>query len=73
MEPGGYFKRKPEDYDRALCLLPRDVLDFIIATQPKEWNKLSQHYGAQVKERFFSRPIVSNRAPRRPPRPSERN
>ena len=55
MEPGGYFKRKPEDYDRALCLLPRDVLDFIIATQPKEWKKLSQHYGAQVKERFLKR------------------
>ncbi len=55
MEPGGYFKRKPEVYDRALCLLPRDVLDFIIATQPKEWKKLSQHYGAQVKERFLRR------------------
>ena len=55
MEPGGYFKRKPEDYDRALCLLPRDVLDFIIATQPKEWKKLSQHYGAQVKARFLRR------------------
>ena len=55
MEPGGYFKRKPEDYDRALCLLPGDILDFIIATQPKEWKKLSQHYGAQVKERFLRR------------------
>ena len=55
MEPGGYFKRKPEDYDRALCLLPRDVLDFILATQPKEWQKLAEHYGDQVKERFFRR------------------
>lgn len=35
--PGGYRKRKPEDYDRTLCLLPRDVLDFVLATQPKEW------------------------------------
>lgn len=34
--PGGYRKRKPEDYDRALCLLPRDALDFVLATQPKE-------------------------------------
>ena len=55
MEPGGYFKRRPEDYDRTLCLLPRDVLDFILATQPKEWRRLSQHYGAQVKERFLRR------------------
>ena len=23
--PGGYRKRKPEDYDRALCLLSRDA------------------------------------------------
>ena len=23
--PGGYRKRTPEDYDRTLCLLPRDV------------------------------------------------
>jgi len=29
--PGGYRKRKPEDYDRALCLVPRDVLDFVLA------------------------------------------
>ena len=34
--PGGYRKHKPEDYDRSLCLLPRDVVDFVLATQPKE-------------------------------------
>jgi len=53
--PGGYRKRKPEDYDRALCLLPRDVVDFVLATQPKEWKKLEQHHGAAVKERFLKR------------------
>ena len=26
--PGGYRRRRPDEYDRALCLLPRDVLDF---------------------------------------------
>ena len=36
---GGYRKRAPEDYDRAHCLLPRDVFDFLLATQPKEWAK----------------------------------
>ncbi len=55
MQPGGYLKRRPQDYDRALCLLPNDVLDFVLATQPKEWQRLSQHYGAQVKERFLKR------------------
>jgi hypothetical protein len=27
--PGGYRKRAPEEYDRQLCLIPRDVLDFV--------------------------------------------
>ncbi len=53
--PGGYRKRRPEDYDRTLCLLPRDVVDFVLATQPKEWTKLEQHYGAPVKEQFLKR------------------
>src|SRR3954470_21223196 len=53
--PGGYRKRRPEDYDRTLCLLPRDVVDFILATQPKEWQKLAQHHGAAVREQFLKR------------------
>ena len=55
MQPGSYHRRRSEDYDRELGLLPGDVLDFVLATQPKEWKKLSQHYGAQVKERFLKR------------------
>jgi len=53
--PGGYLRRRPADYDRALCLLPQDVVDFVLATQPKEWQKLSQHYGATVREQFARR------------------
>lgn len=53
--PGGYRKRHPEDYDRTLCLLPRDVVDFVLATQPKEWQKLAQHHGAAVREQFLKR------------------
>jgi type I restriction enzyme R subunit len=53
--PGGYRKRAPGDYDRALCLLPRDVVDFVLATQPKEWQKLAQHHGAAVREQFLKR------------------
>ena len=55
MPPGGYQKRRDEDYDRALCLVPRDVLDFVLATQPREWNRLSQHHGAAVEEQFLRR------------------
>jgi type I restriction enzyme R subunit len=53
--PGGYHRRRPEDYDRALCLVPRDLLDFVVATQPKTWERLKEHHGAEVKERFLSR------------------
>jgi type I restriction enzyme R subunit len=53
--PGGYLKRSPQDYDRALCLIPQDVVDFVLATQPKEWQRLKQHHGAEVKDRFLKR------------------
>jgi type I restriction enzyme, R subunit len=53
--PGGYHRRDPKEYDRKRCLLPRDVLDFIYATQPREWEKLKQHHSAEVKERFLAR------------------
>ena len=55
LQPGGYHRRRSEDYDRELCLLPNDVVDFVLATQPKEWGRLAQHHGAQVKERFLRR------------------
>ncbi len=53
--PGGYRKRFPEEYDRELCLIPRDAADFILATQPKEWERLKQHHGAAVKEQLLKR------------------
>ena len=53
--PGGYLRRRPEDYDRGLCLIPTDVVDFLLATQPKVWEKLKQHHGADVKPRFLGR------------------
>jgi type I restriction enzyme R subunit len=56
--PGGYRKRGIEDYDRTLCLLPRDVIDFVLATQPKEWQRLAQHHGAAVREQFLKRLAV---------------
>ena len=55
MKPGGYIKRNGEDYDSNLCLIVRDALDFVLATQPQEWEKLTQHHGELVKERFLKR------------------
>ncbi len=53
---GKYLKRAPKDYDRGLCLLPDDVIDFVIATQPQEWNRLRELHGDdQVHTRFLKR------------------
>src|SRR5438552_3617234 len=51
---GGYLRRRSSDYD-ALCLLPNDLVDFVLATQAKEWKKLEQHHGAAVREHFLHR------------------
>jgi len=53
--PGGYRLGKSEEYDRSLCLVPNDVYNFILATQPKEWGRLKEHYGEDVKKRFLRR------------------
>ena len=53
--PGGYHRRTSADYDKDLCLIPQDVLDFILATQPQEWSRLKEYYGADVKKRFLQR------------------
>ena len=55
MKPRGYNMRRSEDYDRALCIIPDDALDFVLGTQPQEWERLTQHHGEQVKERFLKR------------------
>ncbi len=55
---GKYVQGSPDDYDRAACWLPRTVLDFIYATQPREWDKLKKQYGKDTEERFFKRLIA---------------
>ena len=54
--PGGYLRRDSKiHYDRDLCLLPPDVIDFLVATQPRTWARLKQHHGAEVRARFLKR------------------
>ena len=55
--PGSYHRRTSDtDYDRDLCLIPRDVIDFLVATQPRTWNRLKQQHDADVRKHFLSRP-----------------
>src|SRR5688572_9315717 len=52
---GGYHKRTTEQYNKSLCLLPQDVLDFILITQPKEWDKLKRNTPNETETHFLSR------------------
>jgi type I restriction enzyme R subunit len=51
----GYHKCLPEDYDRETCVLPTEVLKFIQETQPKEYEKLEQQYGAETSSKLMYR------------------
>ncbi|WP_022836388.1 type I restriction endonuclease subunit R [Salisaeta longa] len=53
--PGGYRKRSPADYNRARCLIPGDLFDFVVATQPSEWQKLKKQFGTDAKDRFVQK------------------
>jgi len=55
VKPGGYRKRSSEDYDKRLCLIPADVVDFVYATQPKEWEKFKKQYAGDAKDRLLAR------------------
>ena len=41
----GYAQRQPSSYDKALCLIPDDVIAFVQATQLDQWQKLEKQYG----------------------------
>jgi len=52
----GYRRRAwDKDYDRALCMDPELVVQFILTTQPRTWEKLKQQHGEDVKARFLKR------------------
>ena len=51
----GYQRRTSPDYDRARCLIPQDVFDFIQATKPQEWQKFKTQYGEDAKIKLLKR------------------
>ncbi|MBN1573613.1 MAG: type I restriction endonuclease subunit R [Deltaproteobacteria bacterium] len=51
----GYLKRLSEEYDRSLCLITDEVLDFVKSTQPKEYEKLERQYGADTPAKLCRR------------------
>ena len=51
----GYSQRSTQDYDQHRCLIPDDLFDFIIATQPSEWARYKDQHGDEAKTRLLRR------------------
>jgi type I restriction enzyme R subunit len=50
------WNQRPSNcFDSTLCLAPGDVIDFVYATQPGEWDKYKKTCGANAKEYFLKR------------------
>ena len=50
-----YRSQPPEAYDKTLCMISEDVLVFIQATQPKEYEKLEKQYGKGAPAKLVAR------------------
>jgi type I restriction enzyme R subunit len=50
----GYEKRTQTDYDKARCLIPKDVIRFIQQTQAETWEQLKQHHGDATETEFLN-------------------
>ncbi len=61
--PGGYHQPPPRACDRALCLIPDDLIAFVQATQPEAWERLREHHGDDLRDEFVRR--VSGQVTRR--------
>lgn len=55
IDVGGYVGRRRDQYDRALCLDPGLLLDFVMATQPKQWAAYRQQYGEKAARQLAHR------------------
>jgi len=51
----GYHKRRPENYDKDMCLITGEVIRFIQATQPKAYAKPQRQYGADTPNKLCFR------------------
>ena len=51
----GYGSTHFNDYDRNLCLIREQVIEFIKITQPEEWGRLSEIYDVDTENKILSR------------------
>ena len=59
----GYRSQQSAIYNRSLCLIPDETLQFIQDTQPKEYQKLKRQYGDETPSKLLDR--VSKQIERR--------
>ena len=50
-----YVQRQPSAFDKALCLDPGPLIDFVQATQPKEWAKFVEQHRESARDQFLKR------------------
>lgn len=55
LEDGGYVKGRSEDFDAELGVFPKYVLEFLQTSQPKEWEKITSVYKAEVERKVMYR------------------
>ena len=55
LNESGYQSREPIDYDRFLCLIPDEVLQFVRTTQLTQYKKLERQYGADTPKKLLAR------------------
>ena len=51
----GYTSAHFDEYDRSLCLIKDQVINFIKTTQPEKWNRLTEIYDLDAENKILSR------------------
>ena len=51
----GFKSRHHSEYDRNLCLIRKDVIEFIRETQPDSWRELEERHGIDAENRLLKR------------------
>jgi type I restriction enzyme R subunit len=51
----GYHKQLPSDYDKIQCLISEEAIQFIQASQPKEYQKLQKQFGSDTDNKIIQR------------------
>ena len=59
LNQSGYRSLQPASYNKSLCLIPNETLQFIQNTQPDVYRRLERQYGADAPVKLLYR--VSNR------------